>query len=114
MRYKEIMSLLDKFDDDAPFTIQRLAEVLTLPVTNKQFASTHKLINSMERLLSVSSTVSVHRREDLESNIIEQLVDHISAPSLDPSSPLLQAAKVETVVSSGSGEKATTIILDDI
>ena len=54
VRCEELMSLLNKFDEDAPFTVQRLAEVLTNP---SQYQSTHKLINCFEKLLSVTLTV---------------------------------------------------------
>ena len=52
-RAEELLLLLDRFDD-APFTIQRLAEVL---MDASQYQSTHKLMNCFEKLLSVTSTI---------------------------------------------------------
>jgi len=40
---------------DAPFTVQRLAEVLIDP--KRQYRATHKLINGLEKLLAVSTTI---------------------------------------------------------
>ena len=50
------MYLLQKFEDDAPFTVQRLAEVLSNP-SQYQYQSTHKLMNCLEKLLSVTLTI---------------------------------------------------------
>mmetsp|Transcript_37624 Transcript_37624/g.117629 ORF Transcript_37624/g.117629 Transcript_37624/m.117629 type:complete len:113 (+) Transcript_37624:196-534(+) len=41
--------------DGPPFTIQRLAEVLLNP--HPQYTATHKLVNGLEKLLSVTSTL---------------------------------------------------------
>ena len=54
IRSEELLGLLDKFEQDAPFTVQRLAEVLMNP---SQYQSTHKLMNCLEKLLSVTLTV---------------------------------------------------------
>ena len=54
-RCEQLLTLLNRFDDNAPFTIQRFAEVLN---DSSQYQSTHKLINCFEKLLSVTSTVS--------------------------------------------------------
>ena len=49
--------------DGPPFTVQRLAEVLLNP--EPQYAATHKLMNGLEKLLSVSSTLqSIGDAED--------------------------------------------------
>ncbi|CAN0144532.1 unnamed protein product, partial [Discosporangium mesarthrocarpum] len=53
-RREELESSLRRFDA-APFTLQRLAEILREP--RRQYACTHKLMNGLERLLSVSSTL---------------------------------------------------------
>lgn len=53
-RNEELLTLLNKFEHDAPFTVQRLAEVLS---DSSQYQSTHKLINCLEKLLSVTSSV---------------------------------------------------------
>jgi PPP4R2 len=54
IRCQELLTMLEKFEEDAPFTVQRLAEVLTNP---SQYQSTHKLMNCLEKLLSVTLTV---------------------------------------------------------
>jgi hypothetical protein len=56
LRCEELLNLLQMFENDAPFTVQRLAEVLTNP---SQYQSTHKLMNCLEKLLSVTSTIPV-------------------------------------------------------
>jgi hypothetical protein len=53
-RREEVCALLDNYEHDAPFTVQRLAEVLLAP-REKQYCATHKLCNAVEKLLSVSS-----------------------------------------------------------
>ena len=52
-RLKELVQLLVRFDE-APFTIQRLAELLL--EHNGQYVSTYKLMNGFEKILSVSSS----------------------------------------------------------
>ncbi|CAN0431755.1 unnamed protein product, partial [Ectocarpus fasciculatus] len=56
----ELVASLRRFDA-APFTLQRLAEVLQDP--RRQYSTTHKLINGLERLLSVSSTLPTSSRK---------------------------------------------------
>ena len=56
-RCEELLLMLQRFTD-APFTVQRLAEVLNdASQKRSQYQSTHKLMNCFEKLLSVSSTV---------------------------------------------------------
>lgn len=50
-RKEIILELLSRHNLAPPFTIQRLAEVLLNPT---QFSETHKLMNSLEKLLSVT------------------------------------------------------------
>lgn len=50
-RKQTILLLLFKFDEGPPFTLQRLAEVLLDPA--RYYRSTYKLMNSIEKLLSV-------------------------------------------------------------
>lgn len=52
-RKQVILLLLFKFDDSPPFTLQRLAEVLLEPTM--YYRATHKLMNSLEKLLSVDT-----------------------------------------------------------
>ncbi|CAM9764742.1 unnamed protein product, partial [Ectocarpus sp. 13 AM-2016] len=59
-RRDELVASLRRFDA-APFTLQRLAEVLQDP--RRQYSTTHKLINGLERLLSVSSTLPTSSRK---------------------------------------------------
>lgn len=56
-RVRDVIKLLDsgRFDVGPPFTIQRYAEILSDPAT--QYKSTHKLINGLEKLLYVNSTI---------------------------------------------------------
>ncbi len=53
-RRDEVLAALNGFDRP-PFTIQRIAEVIMEP--QAQYSSTHKLLNSLEKLLSVSTTL---------------------------------------------------------
>jgi serine/threonine-protein phosphatase 4 regulatory subunit 2 len=55
-RKDEILRLLDDYDSQPPFTVQRLCEVIL--DADKQFKSTYALLNSITKLLSVTSTVS--------------------------------------------------------
>ena len=55
-RSAEIQILLSRFEDEAPFTIQRVCEILTMEETTP--ASTHKKHNALERVLSVTSGTS--------------------------------------------------------
>ncbi|CAK0788007.1 hypothetical protein CVIRNUC_011229 [Coccomyxa viridis] len=50
-----LLQLLDGFDTEAPFTMQRLAEVLLEP--RKQYTRLEKLALALEKLLLVTSTV---------------------------------------------------------
>eukprot|EP00903_Cladosiphon_okamuranus_P010622 g10045.t1 len=59
-RRDELVASLRSFDA-APFTLQRLAEVLQDP--RRQYSTTHKLINGLERLLSVSTTLPTAPRK---------------------------------------------------
>lgn len=54
-RRSEVLSLLDKYEEP-PFTIQRLAEIITN--SSAQYQSTHKLLNGVEKLLMVTSTIA--------------------------------------------------------
>ncbi|CAM9609885.1 unnamed protein product, partial [Phaeothamnion confervicola] len=45
----------------APFTLQRLAELLLAP--RRQYSATHKLLNGIDKLLAVSSTLPLTPRE---------------------------------------------------
>mmetsp|Transcript_33380 Transcript_33380/g.34007 ORF Transcript_33380/g.34007 Transcript_33380/m.34007 type:complete len:170 (+) Transcript_33380:145-654(+) len=56
-RLGDILHLLNGFDN-APFTIQRLVELLLEPST--QYTSTYKLMNGLERILSVTSTIDTY------------------------------------------------------
>ncbi|KAG5187744.1 protein phosphatase 4 core regulatory subunit R2, partial [Tribonema minus] len=53
-RKTDLVEALRSFDG-APFTLQRLAEVLLEP--ERQYQATHKLLNSLDKVLSVSSTL---------------------------------------------------------
>ncbi len=55
-----VLAALNSFDRP-PFTIQRIAEVIVEP--QAQYSSTHKLLNSLEKLLSVSTTLPLHHPE---------------------------------------------------
>jgi hypothetical protein len=55
-RRNEILSLLDNFRDSPPFTIQRFAELLI--DSDKQYRTTHKLLNGLEKVLAVRATLS--------------------------------------------------------
>ncbi|WP_411024200.1 hypothetical protein, partial [Salmonella sp. s58408] len=59
-RRDELVASLRTFDA-APFTLQRLAEVLQDP--RRQYSSTHKLINGLGRMLAVSSTLATRPRK---------------------------------------------------
>ena len=50
-RKDEIIELLNQHKISPPFTIQRIAEVLMNPT---QFAATHKLMNSISKLLAIT------------------------------------------------------------
>jgi hypothetical protein len=50
-----ILDLVRSYESTPPFTIQRLAELLCHP---EQYKACHKLMNALERLLSVSSAYS--------------------------------------------------------
>ena len=55
-RKNEILHLIHAFEREAPFTIQRISEVLTSH--KSQYRSTYALMNALVRLLSVTSTVT--------------------------------------------------------
>jgi len=55
-RRQDILTLLDEFEYEPPFTIQRLAEVLQR--TKTQYRATHPLMNAINRLLSVTTSMS--------------------------------------------------------
>jgi hypothetical protein len=55
-RRQEILDLLARFDYP-PFTVQRLAEVLSTDAN--QYKSTHKFMNSLEKILSVISSLEM-------------------------------------------------------
>mmetsp|Transcript_23940 Transcript_23940/g.35144 ORF Transcript_23940/g.35144 Transcript_23940/m.35144 type:complete len:141 (-) Transcript_23940:71-493(-) len=55
-RKSELMLLLERYDEP-PFTLQRILELLLNPAS--QYSSTHKLMNSLDKLLSVTTTISV-------------------------------------------------------
>ncbi len=59
-RKNEVLAALDGFDRP-PFTIQRIAEVILEPQT--QYSSTHKLLNGLEKLLSVTTTLPPYQPE---------------------------------------------------
>lgn len=52
-RKEEVLHLLDSYEDEAPFTTQRLAEILVH--CSNQYEKTHKLINGIVKCLSVSN-----------------------------------------------------------
>mmetsp|Transcript_5918 Transcript_5918/g.8115 ORF Transcript_5918/g.8115 Transcript_5918/m.8115 type:complete len:214 (-) Transcript_5918:263-904(-) len=52
---KSLMLLALRSFYEAPFTIQRLAEILMDP--KRQYRATHKLMNGIEKLLAVSTTI---------------------------------------------------------
>lgn len=53
-RLAELLSLLDGFRAAPPFTLQRLIELV---VDSSQYSSTHKYMNGLERILSVTTTI---------------------------------------------------------
>ena len=55
-RKELIFKLLESYESDAPFTIQRIAEILI--DTSRQYKVTHALMNALEKLLSVGSLLS--------------------------------------------------------
>jgi hypothetical protein len=55
-RMRDLLKLLNRFDKAPPFTIQRLVELI-LDGQN-QYCTTHKYMNGLEKLLSVTSTLS--------------------------------------------------------
>ena len=52
---RHLLQLLNKFSNDAPFTIQRLTEVLLDGMS--QYTVTHKLLKALEKQLSVETTL---------------------------------------------------------
>jgi hypothetical protein len=54
-RLEEILSLLDRYPN-APFTVQRLAEVLIRGT--EEYRSTHGIMNGLVRILSVDAMIS--------------------------------------------------------
>jgi hypothetical protein len=54
-RLTELISLLDGFWGAPPFTLRRLLELLS--DNSGQYLSTHKYMNGLERILSVTSTL---------------------------------------------------------
>ena len=54
-RLSELMQLFDSFQDAPPFTLRRLIELVTESST--QYTATHKYMNGLERILSVTSTL---------------------------------------------------------
>lgn len=54
-RHAEIIKLLDGFQRAPPFTLRRLIELLI--DKSDQYTSTHKYMNGLERILSVTSTI---------------------------------------------------------
>ncbi|CAM9333205.1 unnamed protein product [Pylaiella littoralis] len=98
-RRDELVASLRSFDA-APFTLQRLAEVLQDP--RRQYSTTHKLINGLERLLSVSSTLPTTRREGG------------SAPAPAPTATAsASAAATPTTATTAAAEATPTVILHD-
>eukprot|EP00752_Nemacystus_decipiens_P002590 g2423.t1 len=91
-RRDELVGSLRRFDA-APFTLQRLAEVLQDP--RRQYSTTHKLINGLERLLSVSTTLPTAHRKG-------------AAPSLPPPTPTPTATAIATTAGSTSIATAST------
>lgn len=55
-RQAEILTLFDRFEDEPPFTIQRLAEILVQ--AHQEYKTTHALLNGIEKLLSVHTSAS--------------------------------------------------------
>ena len=55
-RMTDLLKLLNRFDRAPPFTIQRLVELIL--DGRGQYYSTHKFMNGLEKLLSVTSTLS--------------------------------------------------------
>jgi hypothetical protein len=53
-RMEELIGLLHRFQEAPPFTLQRLAELILY--SSKQYSSTHKYMNGLEKVLSVSTT----------------------------------------------------------
>ncbi|CAM9759920.1 unnamed protein product, partial [Chrysoparadoxa australica] len=50
-----------RYFQEAPFTLQRIAEILHKP--EPCYGATHKLLNGLEKLLSVSTTVPIEDRQ---------------------------------------------------
>lgn len=78
-RKQKIMDTIDSFEG-APFTIQRIVEVLDNP--SKVFSNTRKLLNGLDKLVSVSSLSPEHDIEtgdlitcDIDLSSVEQPVD---------------------------------------
>lgn len=55
-RKDDILGLLDEYEGEPPFTIQRLAELLQR--TRAQYRVTHALMNAINKLLSVTTTMT--------------------------------------------------------
>ena len=64
-RKREILFLLDHFEDCPPFTLQRLVEVLQSGKT--QYRSTHSIMNALVKLLSVSSYLDFEESMQVEN-----------------------------------------------
>ncbi len=59
-RRDEVLAALNGFNRP-PFTIQRITEVIMEP--QAQYSSTHKLLNGLEKLLSVTTTLPLYQPE---------------------------------------------------
>lgn len=77
-RRDEVCDLLNCYEYYAPFTIQRLAEVLLAPA-ERQYCATHKLCNAVEKLLSVSSSAPCTRRQGCDNLTGGSAIDNYQA-----------------------------------
>jgi len=87
-RKEELINKIRSYEN-APFTIQRLCEVLLLPANNKQITSQEGLIASLERILSVKTTltqISAESYMDLSQKNL-RLISRIKAQPI-PTDPL--------------------------
>lgn len=53
-RLDEVLALFDQHDQQPPFTVQRLAEVLVR--AEEEYRTTHALLNGLSRILSVQTS----------------------------------------------------------
>lgn len=96
-RKEALVSSLRGFEA-APFTLQRLCEVLVEPT---QYQATHKLLNGLEKILSVSSTIP--RKERPQSN--GTLTSTIEASSMETEQMQEDGSEnVETIASTHPNE----------